>query len=159
MRLGKLCPWLAEKYEQNKAANVWTIKLRQGITWSDGEPMDADDVIFTINLLKNTPDLMNAGEINHWVERVKKIDNLTVQFNLRDSNPRFILDHFAVKIFASHNILPEHIWKDKDPFTFNNYDPDQGWPVFTGPYKLDSVSKSRFVYVRDDDWWGAKAGF
>ena len=35
----------------NDAQDVWTLKLRDGVTWSDGVPMTADDVDFTINLL------------------------------------------------------------------------------------------------------------
>ena len=149
---GEIMPWLAESYEQNEAADEWTIKLREGIEWSDGEAMNADDVVFTINMLLEHPELDMAGEIGTWVESVEKVDDLTVQFNLTGTNPRFILDHFAVKIYGRHNIMPEHIWADQDPTTFTNYDPDQGWPVFTGPYLLESVSETEFVYTRNDDW-------
>jgi peptide/nickel transport system substrate-binding protein len=55
--------------------------------------------------------------------------------------------------------MPEHIFKDQDPLTFKFYDPAKGWPVFTGPYKVASVSDTEFVYVRDDNWWGAQTGF
>ena len=56
--------------------------------------------------------------------------------------------------------MPEHIWKDQeDPVTFRNYDPDKGWPVFTGPYNLESASETVFTFVRDDNWWGVEAGF
>jgi peptide/nickel transport system substrate-binding protein len=156
---GEIMPWLAESSGQNEAADVWTITLREGIEWSDGEPMTADDVVFTTNMLLEHPELDMAGEIVSWVESVEKVDELTTQFNLTGPNPRFILDHYAVKIYGRHNVMPEHIWADKDPTTFTNYDPAQGWPVFTGPYLLDSVSETEFVYVRNDDWWGAKAGF
>ncbi|WP_420640742.1 ABC transporter substrate-binding protein [Candidatus Leptofilum sp.] len=156
---GEIMPWLGESYDQNEAGDVWTITLREGIKWSDGEVMDADDVIFTINMLLENPDLDMAGDMVTWVESVEKVDDLTTQFNLTGPNPRFVLDHFAVKIYGRLNIVPEHIWADKDPLTFTNYDPDQGWPVFTGPYLLESVSETEFVYTRDDDWWGVDAGF
>lgn len=156
---GVIMPWLAEWYKQNQTADVWTIKLREGIKWSDGEPMDADDVVFTINMIKNTPGLVNIGGIARWVERVTKRGDLIVELKLTLPNPHFVLDNFAVEIFGSISILPEHIWQDKDPLTFANYDPDKGWPVFTGPYTLKSISNTRFVYLRDDNWWGAKAGF
>ncbi len=156
---GELVPWLAEGYEHNSMADQWTLKLRQGIHWSDGESMDADDVIFTINLVKSTPEMVNADEIGRWVKQVHKVDSHTIRFDLTGPNPRFVLDHFAAKIFGRHNILPEHIWRGKDSLTFTNYAPEKGWPVFTGPYTLHSVSKTRFVYLRDDNWWGAKAGF
>ena len=35
----------------------------------------------------------------------------------------------------------------------------KGWPVFTGPYLLESASETEFVYTRNDDWWGAKSGW
>lgn len=155
----KIIPWLAEKYSTNETGDVWTIKLREGIRWSDGQPMDADDVVFTINLLRNTAGLYYVPRVADWVENVKKIDNLTVQFQLKGPNPRFLQNQLTAIISSSVNILPEHIWKDKDPLTFKNYNPEKGWPVFTGPYKLASISNTRFVYTRDDNWWGAKAGF
>ena len=156
---GSIIPWLAESYEADKSGKQWTINLRQGIKWSDGENMNADDLVFTINLLKNNPQLLYAGEIIRWVKSVTKIDELTVRFDLTEANPRFILDHFSVKIWGRINILPEHIWQDKDPLVFNNYDSEKGWPVFTGPYKVADISQIRFVYTRDDNWWGANVGF
>ncbi len=94
------------------------------------------------------------------MESVEKIDDLTVQFNLTNPNPRFQLDWMSVRIGGGRvNVVPEHIWADKDPLTFKNYDPEQGWPVGTGPYTLDSVSPTEFVYVRDDNWWGAESGW
>jgi peptide/nickel transport system substrate-binding protein len=55
--------------------------------------------------------------------------------------------------------MPKHIWEGQDPLTFKNYDPAKGLPVFSGPYKLYSISPSDFVFVRDDNWWAAKTGF
>lgn len=153
---GDLVPWLAESYWQNKTSDEWVIKLREDIKWSDGMPMTADDLIFTINLLFNNPKLDNAEQIKHWITKVTKEGSLSVRFTLSNPNARFILDYFSVKIFDSISILPNHIWQGKDPFTFNNYFPSKGWPVFSGPYLLDSVSENRFVYVRDDNWGGRK---
>jgi peptide/nickel transport system substrate-binding protein len=158
---GVIEPWLGEQMTANAAQDTWTLTLREGIRWSDGEPFTADDVIFTVNLLLERPDLeldFFAG-FTSWVERVEKVDDRTVVFYLNEPNPRFQLDFFSVKVWGSFDILPEHIWHDKDPYTFTNYDPEQGWPVFTGPYTLDSFSSDTFIYVRDDDWWGAEAGF
>ena len=157
---GEIMPWLGEKMESNETADVWTLKLREGIKWSDGEDFNADDVVFTMNmLLENAPELNWSAGLAEWLDSVEKIDDLTVQFNLKKPNVRFQLDNFSVKIWGGPSIVPEHIWRDKDPLTFKNYDPEKGWPVFTGPYKVASVSETEFVYVRDDNWWGAKAGF
>jgi peptide/nickel transport system substrate-binding protein len=158
---GEFVPWLGESMTSNESLDVWTLVLREGVMWSDGEAFNADDVVFTINLLLN-PDsstLTYAGDMQQWVESVEKIDDLTVQFNLTGANPRFQLDYFSVRIWGGINIVPEHIWSGQDPMTFTNYDPEQGWPVFTGPYLVESISENEFVYVRDDDWWGAASGW
>ena len=157
---GEIEPWLGESMTANDTNDVWTLKLRKGIKWSDGVDFTADDVVFTINmLLDHAPDLTWSAGLKEWVDSVKKVDDLTVEFKLTKPNPRFQLDNFSVRIWGGPSIVPEHIWKDQDPLTFKNYDPDKGWPVFTGPYKLESANETEFVYVRDDNWWGAKAGF
>lgn len=155
-------PWLGEEFTPNETLDVWTLRIRDGVTWSDGEVYDADDVVFTIELLRTGPAEINfahAIEMQKWVQSVRKVDPLTVEFTLTAPNPRFQLDYFSVKIFRSIVILPEHIWAGQDPLTFENYDPDQGWPVFTGPYKLASSSENLVTWERDPNWWGAKAGF
>jgi peptide/nickel transport system substrate-binding protein len=157
---GQIEPWLAESMTSNDTLDVWTLVLRDGAYWSDGEAFNADDVLFTINLLLNddTLSLNNAGDMQQWVTSVEKVDDTTVVFNLAAPNPRFQLDYFSVRIWGGINMLPEHIWADKDPFTFTFYDPEQGWPIGTGAYKLTSASETEFVYDRDDNWWGAATG-
>jgi len=157
---GKIEPWLGESMTANDKLDVWTLKLRQGIKWSDGEAFNADDVVFSIQLLlDNAPILNDSAAMADWVASVTKVDDLTVDFQLTRPNPRFQLDYFSVRIWGGVNIVPEHIWNGQDPESFTYYDPAQGWPVFTGPYKLSTVSDTEFSYVRDDNWWGAAAGF
>jgi len=157
---GEIESWLGESMTYNATMDEWTLKLREGVAWSDGEEFNADDVVFTINmLLENAPELNWSAAISQWVESVEKIDNLTVLFNLTEPNPRFQLDNFSVKIWGGAPIVPEHIWSGQDPLTFRNYDPAQGWPVFTGPYLLESVSETEFVYLRNANWWGAETGW
>lgn len=158
---GEIQPWLGESFTPNETLDVWTLSIRDGVKWSDGEAFNADDVVFTINLLlgDETQTLADAAVMQQWVGSVEKIDDLTVQFNLNAPNPRFQLDYFSVRIWGSIIILPEHIWTGQDPSTFTNYDPEKGWPVGTGPYTLTSASPTEFIWDRDDDWWGAAVGF
>ena len=157
---GEIEPWLGTEMTSNESLDVWTLKLREGVKWSDGEDFNADDVVFTVDtMVKGGAEIGDITGLVAFVDSVEKVDDLTVQFNLNKPNPRFQLDNFAVRIWGSVIILPEHIWADQDPLTFKNYDPDQGWPVFTGPYKLTSVSPTEFTYERHDDWWGAQTGF
>jgi len=157
---GEIEPWLGLSMTSNEPMDVWTLTMRPGVKWNDGAPFTADDVVFTINLLlENGPSLLLSGAMQQWVARVEKVDDLTVRFHLAKPNPRFKLDYWSVKIYNSIYILPEHIWKGKDPFTFKNYEPGKGWPVFTGPYKLDRFNETTFVYRRDEQWWGAQTGW
>lgn len=157
---GEIEAWLGESFTPNDKLDVWTLKLRKGITWSDGEAFNADDVVFTIQLLVDGPaELAGSASMKQWVKSLKKVDDLTVEFTLTGVNPRFQLDYFSVRVAGTTPILPEHIWKDQDPLTFTNYDEAKGWPVFTGPYTLTSSSQTEFIYDRDPEWWGAKVGF
>ncbi len=153
---GEVMPWLAAGASSNDALDVWTLNLREGAEWSDGEAMDADDVAFTFGTLLSNPDnsgLSRAGNVQTWVESVEVIDAQTVQFNLTAPNPRFQLDFLTVKIGGNTLVVPEHIWADEDPFTFKNFP-----PVGSGPYTLTSADETTWIYDRNDDWWGAKTG-
>jgi len=159
---GEIVPWLAQSITPNENFDTWTLRLRDGVKWSDGEDFNADDVIFTINMLiEKAPDFIYiySDNLKNWVRSVEKLDALTVQFNLKHPHTRFQLDFWSVKIWTTPGIVPEHIWKDANPLDFKNYDPAKGWPVFTGPYKLASVRETEFVYLRDDNWWGAESGW
>ncbi len=117
-------------------------------------------MVFTLELLiKGGAEMTNAAAMQEWVKGVEKTSDLVVEFTLLKPNPRFLLDYFSVKAYNSFPIVPQHIWQGKDPLQFKNYDKAKGWPIFTGPYRLESAEPTRFVYTRRDDWWGAKADF
>ena len=157
---GEIEPWLALSMTSNEALDVWTLTLRPGVKWSDGVPFTAADVVFTVEmLLDNAPSLLYSAGLQQWIDRVERVDDLTVRFYLKEPNPRFQLDYWSIKIYNSVYIVPKHIWHDKDPMTFKNYDRERGWPVFTGPYRLKQFTETEFSYARDDNWWGAASGW
>jgi len=155
MENGTLMKWLSTGYEVSDDYTTWTLFLREGVKWNDGEPFTADDVVFTYNMLLDTPELLYHAIVAGIVKEVVKIDDHTVEFRLTSPNPRF---HGTAAfptiawICQGFPIVPEHIWKDVDPITFKNY-PD---PVFTGPYTLTSVSETDIIFDRRDDWWGTE---
>ncbi len=157
---GEIMPYLGISFTSNESLDAWTLKLRDGVKWQDGEAFNADDVVFTMQLLLDdeTATLSDAANMQQWVESIERVDDLTVQFNLKEPNPRFQLDYWSVRIWGGIVILPEHVWAGQDPFTFTNYDPAKGWPLGTGAYKLTDASETRFSYERDDNWWGKDVG-
>lgn len=157
---GEIMPWLAESMESNDTLDVWTLHLREGAEWADGEAFNADDVVFTIELLADPEHISfdRAGSVQQWIESVEAVDDYTVTFNLTAANPRFQLDFFSVRIWGGINFMPEHVWADKDPFTFKNFDLEAGYPLGTGPYVLAGANETEWVYDLNPDWWGAKTG-
>lgn len=158
---GEMIPWLAESFEYNDDYTELTVKIRQGVEWSDGEAFTADDVAFTINMLKkHAPALRNSAEINEWVKEVKVPDELTVQFIFNGPKPRFQFSHLSYKFDTGLYIVPEHIFKDvEDPLAFAFYDLEKGWPVSTGGYEITQWSPQQRFLDRRDDWWAVKTGF
>ena len=113
---GKIEGWLAESYEANATLDEWIIKLRPGTEWSDGKPLTSEDVVFTINLLKdNAPQLNWSGAVQQWVKSVEAVDDRTVKFVLTGSNPRFVMENLAGTTSQAIVPLPKHVWEGKDP--------------------------------------------
>ena len=156
LQTGEFIPWLAESYEYSADNTSMSVKLRDGVTWSDGEPFTADDVVFTYDLLAKNTGMGNSAEVTKAVKSVEKVDNLNVKINLVTANPRFHLNREAfpaVGIWGALTILPKHIWeKEADPLTFKNSD-----PVGTGPYRIKDANQNGVTLERRDDWWGTKA--
>lgn len=153
---GELDPWLATGFESDDTSTEFTVNLREGVEWSDGEAFDADDVVFTVNLAMTNEEISSreASTIRTQVASVKKVDDLTVKFTLNNPNPRFMVENFGVRIFGSFLIMPEHLWNGEDAATFT-FNP----PIGTGPYTFASAASNRAIWDRNDDWWGAKTGF
>jgi peptide/nickel transport system substrate-binding protein len=156
---GKLIPWQATGYSYNSDFTKLTINIRPGVKWSDGVPFTANDVVFTINMLKKYPELNYSADMKQWVADITAPDDQTVVFTLTTPNPRFLVRYLGVQIWESILILPQHIWEGKDPLTFTNFDLAKGWPIGTGPYRVSRSTETETDYDRRDDWWGAVTGF
>jgi peptide/nickel transport system substrate-binding protein len=153
-------PYQAESYAYNADFTELTIKLRPDVTWSDGKPLSTDDVIFTINMLKdNAPKLNFSTNIKLWVKEVVAVDKQTVKFTLTQQNPQFMFQFFQWYQDQGFPIVPKHIFEGQDPLSFTHKDIAKGWPITTGPWKLAFADPTQKIWDRRDEWWGTKANF
>ena len=157
---GKVEGWLAESYAANETQDEVVVTLKPGTEWSDGTPLTSEDVVFTINMLKEyAPQLNWSGSVKQWVKSVEAVDDRKIKFTLTGSNPLFVMENLAGTTSQAIVPLPKHIWEGKDPVTFKNeFDEKTGSPVFSGPYVVKNFSSTQFDYKRNDNWWGAKSG-
>jgi peptide/nickel transport system substrate-binding protein len=152
---GEYIPWLATGYEYLENFSGIVVHLRRGVTWSDGVPFTADDVVFTYNmLLENAPLLSYSSDVNKTVKSVEKIDDYTVKIEFKFPYPKFHLDQavFPVcRLWGGILVMPKHVWEGKKPLDFTFYP-----PMGTGPYRFVEATETTVIYERRDDWWGTE---
>ncbi len=150
--------WLAESYKYNADATELTIKTRQGIKWSDGQPFSAEDVAFTFESLKALGPKVRWGvDVQQFVESAKAIDQQTVLVKFKVPAPRFF-NLVSYKFDIGVYIVPKHIFEGQDWTTFKAFDIAKGWPVTTGPFKVVASSAQQKIYDRRDTWWASEQG-
>ncbi len=148
---GKIEPWLATGWKYNSTFDQLTITLNSKVHWNDGQPFTANDVKFSLEMLKNNPSLLPVVDpsVRTYLDSVTTPDPQTVQIKLNKPNPRYHYN-FICGIVNGFEVVPEHIWSKVDPTTFQSNP-----PVRTGPYKLDQVIPSQlmFVWKKDPNYW------
>jgi peptide/nickel transport system substrate-binding protein len=140
-------PLLAESWSPNKDGSVWTFKIRKGVKFHDGRPMNADDVVASINRIADPANGSNALSALKGVLSkggAKKVDDYTVEFHLDAPNGNFPYT------LSTDNYNAIIIPKD--------YNGDfESKMIGTGPFKLETYTpKVGAAFVRNDDYWGGK---
>lgn len=135
---------------------TFTIKIRDDAVWSDGEPVTADDVIFTI-LRMTSPEVANPNfdfsmfkgfesgtspEGADSIEGLKKVDDKTVQFI---ANTPMSLNTFLNNCCVWICILPSHVLQDVPADQLATYDWFQHPDVVDGPYILDDYDSAHYI--------------
>ena len=157
---GNIIPWLGESFEYNDSLDAIDVKIREGAKWSDGVDFTAHDVKFTIDMVRtNAPDLNRSTHWNDMISEVVVHDDHNLTIHLSRPDPRFFQVQFGFGWENHTPIVPKHVWENEDPLTFNNYDPEKGWPLGTGAYRLALSTPEVQIYDRRDDWWASEIGF
>jgi microcin C transport system substrate-binding protein len=135
---------LAESVAVSEDRNVFTFSLRAQARFHDGSPVTADDVAFSMNLLK-AKGHPNITQIIRELVEAKAIDTTTVELTLSGKQSRDLiftlvsLPVFSKAYYATHD------------FEASTLEP----PLGSGPYKVGSVDAGRTIrYARVADYWG-----
>lgn len=146
-------PHLAESVEVSDDGLTWTLRLAEDVTWHDGEPVTAEDVVFTFDYVQQYTSSRFTGPAEVATDVVADGDMVT--FTLETPNPEF-----AVRPLADMPIMPAHIWEDVEdpeaagvdlaigsgPYVLDEYTPDQRYTLTASEdYGLGAASVSRLT--------------
>lgn len=141
-------PGLAESWEAASDNVTWTFRIREGMRWSDGQPITARDVAFTYNLMLTNPDAAEAnGTAVANFESVTATDDNTVV--IRTKAPQASMLGSTAEI----PIVPEHVWKGvTDIKGFTNA---ETFPVVgSGPFILTGYQEGQSAtFKANDNFW------
>jgi peptide/nickel transport system substrate-binding protein len=129
---GTFIPVLAQSYTISPDGKTYTFTLRDNLKFSDGTPITANDVVFTVDQAKDPA--LKSPQYGNWdTVTATAIDAKTVQFTLAAPYAQFLQD-------TTLGILPAHLWSNitDDEFPFSNLDVQ---PVGEGPFVVSNVTR------------------
>src|SRR2546430_3063829 len=135
--------WLASDYQWGADNKTLAFTIRSGVTWSDGQPLTAADVVFSFALLKQHPeaDLQSDWQVIKSV--IQQGDDKVVFTFSQSAVPNFY------QIAGQTAIVPQHIWSAfKDPAAQVVKD-----PVGTGPFTMSACTGQNITYKRNPNYW------
>ena len=141
-------PLLAESWELLNDT-TWQFKLRQGVKFHNGEPFDADDVVYTLNWISNPENGVKVQRNVNWIEKAEKIDQYTVNLHMKRPFPQ------AFEFLSGPiTIYPNEYYAEVGPDGMHKQ------PVGTGPMKVVSIKTAEeYVFERNEDYtWGSPKG-
>lgn len=146
---GELDPILGKELSMPDETS-FLVTMHEGTRWHDGQPLTTDDVVFTLELGRDAPDIVYSTFWD-YVSEVVVTGERTIEFRL---NPERLNPGMVRNYLATIQILPKHVWEERaggeEPVTqFVDME-----PLGSGPYKLQAYSAERIAIERVDDYWG-----
>jgi peptide/nickel transport system substrate-binding protein len=144
-----MSPQLAKSFDWSPDHKVLTFHLREGVVWSDGVPVTADDVRFTWQAHTSPEVAWNSSFMKEHITDVEVVDPRTVRFHFSRVYAKQILD-------ANEGvILPKHAW---EKLPFSEWKGNSDWflqnLVVDGPFKIGSWQPQQdVVLVRNERYW------
>ena len=143
----KAVPALATSSDVSSDGATVTYRLREGVTWHDGEPFTAEDVVFTFTMIA---DQASSGYAQ-WLGDMKSVKADGSDVVVTFSKPQAFDPGLAIPI------LPKHIWDGMSVADVAKFANDA--PVGTGPYAFGEWKRGQTVSVtRSDSFWGTPPG-
>ncbi|MGH8954578.1 MAG: ABC transporter substrate-binding protein [Microbacterium sp.] len=142
---GEIVGNAAESWEYSEDGRTLTLELRDGMTFSSGDAVDAEAVAATMNRTRTTPGTQQ-GRFSS-VEDVVAVDETTVEVKFSEYDPAFV-----TTLINATGVIADPATVDEEKTKTD--------PIGSGPYTLDTdktVAGSTYVLAKRDDYWNADA--
>ena len=146
---GAIVPDLASAFRTERDGRVWTFDIREDATWHDGQPVTADDVVFTVKLLQDRGYVGPYSDAFRGVS-VERVAVRTVRFTLPDVYGPFA-DSTTVPLLPSHLL-------GSVPYAELSRQPFNASPIGTGPFRVAEVDARQIVLLRNNDFYRTRPG-
>lgn len=138
---------LAESVNVSDDGLVYTYKIKDGVKFHDGEPLTAEDIVFSYQLYQNTEAYPWMGDYTAYFETMEATDNNEVVITLSEAIPN--IDAQLVFLY----VLPKHVWESQDGAEFDNVA-----TVGSGPFKMVEYKQNEFVHLaKNPDYFNGTA--
>jgi len=140
-------PGLAESWEVSDDGLVWTFKIREGVTFHDGTPCDAEAVAWSVNFYIDN-EIETMGSYVWGFEDVRALDSTTMQITLAEPTAVMISSRLMYLW-----IVPKSVWEGKTREDILEFD-DIVSATGSGPYKVvDYVKDEYLILEANEDYW------